>query len=277
MRRNEVKLAALLAILTLGAGMAAAAVKVKVHEGTKKLGKGTQTYTVATLDSGKAVFVVGRSGSSVGLGPNGANWYSADCFTITVGKQRSTKVPCEMKVLKTEPGIGVVEAVWSFEAGPAKARFEVRDGDDKVLVTVTFPKAKSRGLSVRSYPSTFAGGWKQGFKLRQRRGITATREMPMGSTLKGKGTLSAEENWVLFQDDHFDVAKTKNKREGPCAVLYNPKEAAKAWASVENYACYLYFIPKADVDAAHLMFWDFQGLTNEEALEYMKKLKVKAE
>lgn len=277
MRRNDPKLAALLTVLLLGAGVASAAVKVKVYEGSRKIGTGTQTHTVVSLDSGKTVFTVGRFGSSVGIGPNGANWYSQDCFTITVDKQRSTKVPCELKAVKSGPDAGIVEAVWSFEAGPVKATFELRDGDGKLLVTVQFPKAKSRGLSLRCYPSTFAGGWKQGMKLRQRRGVTAVREMAMGSTVKGKGALSPEETWVLFQDDHFDVAKTKKKAEGPCAVLYNPQEAAKAWASVDNYACYFSLTPKADVDAVHLMVWDFQGLTNAEALDYMKKLKVTPE
>ena len=272
--RGRVVLIAVAALLTCR--LAVAAVTVKVAKSKDKTG----VVTYVAMDSGKKVYRVNHFQIGVGLGPQGANWYSGPAFLeIGIGKARASKRPTTVNVLQKGPEAGVVEITWQFDEGTAKARFEVRDGDDKVLVTVELPKAETRWVRFRCYPSSFGGGWKQGLELRQRRGITAKLDHKVmdPATKKEKRLsqrLSADEPWVMYMDDHFDVAVAGKKDLGPCGLLYSPEEIAKAVAMVNNYNCDTSLTPKPDATSIRVALWDFTGKTNAEALEIMKAVSV---
>ena len=156
--------------------------------------------------------------------------------------------------------------------GPAGALLELRNDDDKLLLTVKLPEAKTRAVQLVCYPSSFAGGYQQGKTIRKRHSFTATRDIALGEKHGVNMTLTEQEPWVLFTDDHFDVAH--HRGAGPCAALYFPHEVSQATAATGNYACYFTLVPKPDVVALHIVLWDFTGVTNKDALDYMRSIEL---
>ena len=166
----------------------------------------------------------------------------------------------------------MVKVAWDMPDGLVEALLELRSGDDKLLLTVKFPEAKARAVQLLCYPSSFAGGYHQGKQIRKRHSFTATRDITLGEKHGVDATLTERDPWVLFADDHFDVAH--NRGAGPCAALYFPHEVSRATAATGNYACYFTLVPKPDVAALHIVLWDFTGVTNADALEYMRSIEL---
>jgi hypothetical protein len=236
------------------------------------------TLSVISMDSGAKKYRVKHNPRGVGLGPQSANWYGNEGFLeIFVDKDDASKQPAKVELVKEGPNSAITKITWEFKQGPVTATFELKDRDDKLFVTFTFPKATKREIRLRCYPSDFAGGSKQGKGIRRRHILTPTsdhaifdeiteREKPV------KRKLAPEENWVLFMDDHFDVAKTEKKTNGPCAIFLNPAECGSAKVYVGNYSSTITLAPKADSDTLKCILWDFTGKTNAEAIKNMKAI-----
>ena len=229
-------------------------------------------WTAVRMDSGRKVLGVRCNGKQVGLGPGSENWYGNGFLLTAVGGVKSSAHPATMSVVERGPEKGVVKVAWDMPGGLVAALLELRSGDDKLLLTVKLPEAKRRSVQLLCYPSSFAGGYRQGRTIRRRHSFTATRDSTLGEKHDLNTTLTEDEPWVLFADDHFDVAHSRGV--GPCAALYFPHEVSNATAATGNYACYLTLVPKPDVAALHIVLWDFTGVTNADALEYMRAIEL---
>ena len=224
------------------------------------------------MDSGRKVFSVRCNGKHVGLGPGSENWYGSGFIVAMLGAAKSGACPVTMSLIEHGPERGVVKVTWDMPDGIVEALLELRSGDDKLLLTVKLPEGKWRAARLLCYPSSFAGGYRQGKAIRKRHSFAATRDITLGEKHGVNTTLADVEPWVLFADDHFDVAH--NRGSGPCAALYFPHEVSKATAATGNYSCYLTLVPKPDVAALHIVLWDFTGVSNEDALEYMRSIEL---
>lgn len=229
-------------------------------------------WTAVRLDSGRKVFTVRFDGKQAGLGPAFENWYGNGFFTLFVGSAKSSACHATLEVVGRGPDAGVVRIVWDMPDGQAEALFELRDGDDKLLLTLKLPRSRVRSVRFLCYPSAFAGGYQKGLAVRKRHTFTATQDVTLDGKHGVTTPLSDAEPWVLFADDHFDVAHKRGV--GPCAALYFPHEVSKAAAVTSNYACYLNLVPKATVQELHVVLWDFAGMSNAAALEYVKALEL---
>ena len=233
------------------------------------------TWTAVSLDSGRTVCQIRFNGKQVGLGPNQANWYHNGFLAVTIGKTKTTESEGSMEVVERGPDRGIVRVRWPTGPGSVTAHFELRDGDDKLLLTIGLPKEENRHVELLCYPSSYAGGYHKGKEIRKRHALTAKSGTDLANGDHSNSLpLGLDAPWALFMDDHFDVAKREDKRLGPCAVLCNPNETKTATIRVTNYACYLRLWPKPDVDAVHLVLWDFQGMSNGASIDYMKSIEV---
>jgi len=237
----------------------------------KRRGKETGR-TLVKLDSGTRIYELRFNGKQIGLGPKDANWYGNGFLHIGIDGKKSSESDGVLSVVKRGPKVGLVNVTWQSPGGPVTALFELRDRDDKLLVTLKLPDAKSRSIQLQCYPSSFAGGYRPGKDTRKRHTVTANREVVLGNRNNEDIMLTREEPWALFADDHFDFALKRGI--GPCAALYYPHETKSAKARTSNYASYLILQPLEDVKEVHLVLWDFEGISNAKAIEYMKALEL---
>ena len=260
-------------IVALSAACAWGAVTAKVKTYETKGGK----LTIASMASGVKRYDVRMNDLGVGLGPEGPNWYLNEGFLeVKIGKTAGGKRPKTLDLIRSEPSIAVAELKWVFDEGPVTARFTLKADEDKVLVTFAFPKGVQGTIDLRAYPSDFAGGWKQGEAVRRRRIVTPLldkavydEEAKKQVGIKHKPT--AEEPWALFMDDHFDVAKSGKKTNGPCAILVNQADCKSVVYYMGHYSTDVRLTPKLNAPV-RVALWDLTGKTNAEAREIMKKV-----
>jgi hypothetical protein len=233
----------------------------------------TGPVTVVTVKNDVKTWTLRFDGAGVGFGPNSVNWYTGpDAEEVWVGKAQGSKSSPAFAVTARGPEAGGAEMSWAFPEGAARLRFELRDQEDALRITLEGPKSVARVLRLRCYPSSFAGGWKDGAEVRERRLITPTMDQKIEKGMAMKKDLTAGDTWVLYLDDHFDVAKTGNKAEGPCALAFDAStfEAGQVTGSGYNYDTTL--STKAGSERLRVAIWDFQGLTNAEAQERVKRI-----
>ena len=244
------------------------------------------------LSSGKTDFMLWLPGkvdaktgawrSAVGMGrPSKANWYQNGFYEVRIGRKSNHEFPTEIVAAKGGADRGTVTAQWRHPKALIRTTFILLDGDDKLLVkTEVTPAGKAVAYTVKltAYPGSMAGGYRRGLALRDREAMTPKRMIARPPKPNNRGvvktTLNKDEPWVLFYDKHFDVAA--NRGEGPCAAVYSPAEA-RATAIVENYSCRLILSYPAKARASHLALWDFHGMTNAAAKDYMRSLVVEHE
>jgi len=218
--------------------------------------------------------------SAVGMvKPSKANWYTNSFYNVRISGKNGSDYKTVIEEVKGGEDKGVVKINWHHPDALVTVKFILLDGDDKLLAeTKIQPKTDIKGYQIYlvCYPSSMAGGWKPGLKIRDREALTNKRIIKRPKKEDNKGYISVmlekDEPWVLFYDKYFDVAN--NRGEGPCAVLYSPKEVNKVKLTVENYSCEIFLDYPAST-ISHLMLWDFHGMTNQAAAEYMRNLEIK--
>jgi hypothetical protein len=206
-------------------------------------------------------------------GPSKNNWYGNGFFTIKSWKFDSSKAPAEIKdITKGEAGSFMI--CWKDNNYEAETKITLPDDADQLLVStklLKFPaRVKSYTVSLLCYPGHSGGGWKQGIKIRKRSAMTPTREVNEEDKVQ-KLALDKKEMWCLFYDRYFDFEK--NRGEGPCGFLYNPKETVKAQAIVTNYSCYVN-LTYSTGKQSDIIIWDFNKMTNKQAADFLKSLNV---
>ncbi len=238
------------------------------------------TYFVLWL-SGKTDSATGEFKGKVGMpGPSKANWYESDFYNVLINGKPVTDY--KMTVDEVSGGEkGTVKISWHHPDAVVTAEFTLLDGDDKlVAVTSVQPKAKIPGyeISLTAYPSSFGGDYSRGLAIRDREGMTASRILAREKKEDNLGNirtdLNKNEPWILFYDKYFD--KAENRGDGPCAALYSPEEVKTATAVITNYGCHLKILyPETEKPVSSvLVFWDFTGMANQAAAEYMKNLEI---
>jgi len=246
---------------------------VVVTHGPLLTGKGKLSgWRSIRLDSGRRVYELRTDGRDVGLGPTTENWYGNGFLRITVGKRKVSEYAGKVDLLETGPARACIAVTWPAPEGEVSATFELRDGDDKLLLTVTWPEGTVASVRLQCYPSSFAGGYAQGKAVRKRHTMTALQDVILGDRHAVDAPLSAKEVWALFLDDHFDVEEGRGS--GPCGALYFPHEVQKAVARTTNYASYLGLQPVPGTTQLHIALWDFSGQTNGDALSFMRSVEL---
>ncbi|MBN1446194.1 MAG: hypothetical protein JW957_08850 [Candidatus Omnitrophica bacterium] len=233
---------------------------------------------------GKSDAATGAWRGTIGMAsPSRTNWDLNSFYNVIINGKTASGYP--MTVDEAAGGEkGTLKISWHHPDALVTTEFNLLDGDDKLILTTTvLPKVKIPGYEVTltAYPSSWAGGGEPGAAIRKREGLTAVRVLERTEKEDNRGsvtaTLEKNEPWVLFYDKYFDVAE--NRGDGPCAALFSTKEASAASANVGNYACQLKIsYPAEDKPvSSHMLIWDFKGMTNQAAIEYMKALEIQGD
>lgn len=197
--------------------------------------------------------------------PSKANFDSNGFLSFTLNGVSEQKF--EISAVEVEDETAKI--TWQHGTDKAVLTVFLPEDDDKLLLEFSpeleSEKQKNYMLQFRMYPSSYAGGYQAGLELRKREGASTKRIFH-----EGKWTpLNADEPWIFLCDKYFDPAE--NRGDGPCAVLFNPKQAVQQDVLVGNYACYLKLFYPNKTKAA-LILWDFKGVPNDKALESMKSI-----
>ena len=241
-----------------------------------------ERVTLVSMSNAKTAFVFSLNGkltadqrlpASIGmLKPSNANWYANSFFNFEVDKITASECNAEILNAVGGPEFGSFTVRFTNPELQADLKITLRDDDDKLLLEFT-PKAanpavRNYRIGLVCYPSSYGGDFAAGMKLRQREAMTPVRTLPQASS---DYRLTPQDCWVLFYDNYFDVKA--NRGEGPCAFLFNPKEAVSVDVNISNYAC-LSTLWYPMNQPAFLILWDFNGWSNDGAKDYLKKLKI---
>lgn len=211
--------------------------------------------------------------------PSRANWFQDGFIDLIIGGRPASDFPAEPVSVVSGDDRGSVSIKWLHPEAEVEMEFSLLSGDDKLLVRTTVtPESAIPSYAIRliAYPGSYGGGYGPGREHRDREAATPERviQRPASEDNLGHSTLALEpgEPWVLFYDKNFDVGEGQG--EGPCAVMFSPDEASRAVVSVRNYECILTLsYPGTDgPSVSHLLLWDFSGMSNQSALEYMQSL-----
>lgn len=204
--------------------------------------------------------------------PSSANWYANGFFAFDVDGMTSANAAVRIADLKSSKELGSVTLHYSKADFNAELTVSLADNDDKLMFEFKpehkNSKARHYRVGLTCYPGSLGGGFQAGLKIRQREAMISARTIPADDKF---ATLNPMEPWVLFYDRYFDVKN--NKGEGPCAVLFNSKDAVRQDLLVGNYQCMMnVWFPMEH--SAQFILWDFHSWSNESAQKYMKELEI---
>ena len=205
------------------------------------------------------------------LEPSSANWYANEFFSFNVNGVSTSEASVEIVKLSSGTDRGSVTFLYSGRDFTAELTVTLADNDDKLLLEFKpeclGDKQKSTcEVSFHCYPSSQAGGWQEGLRLRRREAMTPVRTLPENGKYI---SLEDGEPWILFYDLAYDAKD--NRGEGPCALMFDPKECISKEVMIGNYACGLKFRYPMNT-TAHFILWDFHNWSNGNARRFMNSL-----
>ena len=160
---------------------------------------------------------------------------------------------------------GVLDLVWRTPDGGARVRFLGLPDDDRLFCEVAVdsdaPGCRLR-LDLRCYPSFFTSHHR---RKGDRRVLTPTAEVKEGET---RELALLQDDWCFYQDRVFDPALGEG--EGPCAMLVQAAEGATIQHRPGGYAVETRIEFAPGTRTARLVFWDFRGRGNADALEHVR-------
>ncbi len=280
----------LLLALLVYSSVALAEVKVK-DTGYMEFRSGGEMCVVReiTVDTGRRIFAFRCNGASIGMPlPVQMNWKMNELCNIWVNDERyfqytgkALKKGFEEKTKLTVTGNAAearLEAVQEGVQAKVTLLMTLRDGDDKVLLTVRVePRQplKETRIGMECFPSTDEP------KDKLTRAISTVRRtqvlQPGQKAFTAK--LEGDERWVFLHDAVYDLGTPVNdtrKAGGGCALFYNPAEVKTAEVAMSYYHSDAYFTYGPEIKEMHLLIYDFSfEKSNRDALEYLKSLEVR--
>ncbi len=219
---------------------------------------------------------VGWSEGYVGMpGPSSCNWYHGGFLFVRLNGQEIGKAPLKSMTVMEQGRRGILDLLWDGAEAELKLRF-LGEPDSRALFTEISwrPKRKIKSVQVmaRCYPSFFTSYMKK-------KGLRTMTTPGHEAKEKNGGYREPLEPkrdwWILFSDGVFDGSEGKGV--GPCALLFLPEQVQSGSVGITNYPMdvTLNFEPK--LTNIRLIFWDFNGLTNDQALAYMKEHAAQAQ
>jgi len=288
MNRDSLALAA--ALLALGGAPGAQGVEgVKVIDGGAQMNAADWECTAGhqvrkqrlTLDSGIVRYTFLISGcqdpshegkhpcaeGNFGMpDPVSANWYWGGFFRVLVNGSDATV--CDLRDVRViEQGRrGAFQVIWVHPDAEVGLRLLMMPGGNHVLALLVWrPREGKTVTSVQvrltCYPSFFTAA-------RNRKGERHCRTPRIDDTEPNTLTLEPEQDtYLYYYDAIFDVANGEG--DGPCAALVSPKGVAGGKVAIGDYAVQTEINLRADAGEARLGFYDFTGLKNAEAENYL--------
>lgn len=198
--------------------------------------------------------------------PTNANWYWGGFLKIMVNGTDAVLYDREDLRVTEQGARGGFQVMWAHPDAEVGLRVLLPGGSNHVLGHLVWrprPGASvdSVALNMTCYPSFFTAA-------RQRTGerhcATPRTDEAEPNTLE---LVPAEDLYLYYYDAVFDVAKGQG--DGPCAAMVAPEAVEGGQVRITGYPVQTEVRLKPETGEARLAFWDFTGLTNEEAGEYL--------
>jgi hypothetical protein len=288
MKRHSLALAT--GLLALGGALRAQEVEgVKVIDGGAQMNAATWECTAGhqirkqriTLDSGLVRYTFLASGcqdpshegkhpcaeGNFGMpDPTAGNWYWGGFFRVLVNGSDATV--CDLKDVRVieQDHRGAFQIVWAHLDAEVGLRLMMLPGGNHVLALLVWHPTEGKTVTsvkvqLTCYPSFFTAA-------RNRKGERHCRTPRIDQAEPTTLTLEPEQDtYLYYYDAIFDVANGEG--DGPCAALVSPKSVAGGKVAIGNYAVQTEIDLKPEAGEARLAFYDFTGLKNAEAENYL--------
>jgi hypothetical protein len=199
--------------------------------------------------------------------PISGNWYWGGFFRVLVNDSDATV--CDLKDVRViEQGSrGAFQVIWSHPDAEVGLRLMMLPGGNHVLADLVWKPAPgatvaSVGVRLTCYPSFFtAARNRQG----ERHCQTPRVDQQEPTTLELQPD---QDTYLYYYDAVFDMAKGEG--DGPCAALVSPQGVQGGRVRIGGYAVQTEIDLKPEAGQARLAFYDFSGLTNAAAEEYLR-------
>ena len=217
-----------------------------------------------------------RYSGGFGWVPPRCNWYHDGFFWLDINGALSTVA--RFQLLEARGGDkGLARFVGELPDARVVADFVLLPDDNKLLLDLKVEPMEGKRLRrvtayFSCYPSDFAV---HAPGTRKRAVQTARRELrPTPGGGGRNANLTKDEPWVLFLDEHYDVASKRGS--GPCALAFDASRVDLR-VGCGSYRCLTTARWKPGVKRASFVLWDLSGMTNADAAAYMSSLQVTPE
>ena len=212
----------------------------------------------------------------IGIGvryPTKRGWYENGFVNIYLGEEsifgHTAKI--DLNLVK-----GIIEVCWDVEGESIKMLFTAEDNSDNFSLEIK-NELKIKNIPIRVEFCCYPGDYKKKEPDKRDRWIaTAKRQISHGEGPTSKRTVTLdpeEEYWIFYYDKKLDPIKL-GKWSATCGLLYSPDEPEKVEVEIWNYPIKTRFYYPARVKSMHYVLWEFAGISNSQAMEYMKKLEI---
>lgn len=199
--------------------------------------------------------------------PTRANWYAAGFMKILVNDVNATLYQRQLpRVLETGER-GVVQFQWAHPAADVGLRFMMLPGGICLMGDLQWRPREGQTvetveLALTCYPSFFTAARN---RTGDRHVMTPRTDAQEGRSLD---IIPGEDTWLYYYDTVFDLANGEG--DGPCGML-PPPGMTGGRAGIGGYAVSTSINLDPEAGKARLGFYDFTGMTNAEAEQYMKQ------
>ena len=198
--------------------------------------------------------------------PSRANWYAGGFMKILInGADATLYGASDVRVLETGDR-GSFQVVWAHPDAEVGMRMMMLPGGNHVLTDLTWRPREGKtvetvALQLICYPSYFTT-----FNHRDgdRHVMTPGTDVVQPESFD---LVAEQDTWLYYYDTIFDVAKGEG--DGPCAMAIDPPALAGGRVSIGAYGTSTRIDLKPEPGGARVAFYDFTGLTNAQAEEYM--------
>jgi hypothetical protein len=198
--------------------------------------------------------------------PTAGNWYWGGFFRVLVNGSDATV--CDLKDVRVieQDHRGAFQIVWAHLDAEVGLRLMMLPGGNHVLALLVWHPTEGKTVTsvkvqLTCYPSFFTAA-------RNRKGERHCRTPRIDQAEPTTLTLEPEQDtYLYYYDAIFDVANGEG--DGPCAALVSPKSVAGGKVAIGNYAVQTEIDLKPEAGEARLAFYDFTGLKNAEAENYL--------
>jgi len=219
----------------------------------------------------KKPYTPGKGGYCMGMpGPVATGWYCYGFLNFALnGQEASTTMTSGM--IEAEQGHrAILDSVWHMDAADVRVRFLGLPGRDFLFCEMTVdPRQAIKSLDLKAlcYPAYFTGcyGQREQARFVQTPSVLFREE----EGRKDIRLVPKDNGWLLYGDDNFDVAKTRES-DGPCAMMVLPEDVASITIRAIAYDVTTALAIAPETRKVRMAFWKMKGKTNAEAADYLR-------
>ncbi len=219
----------------------------------------------------KKPYTPGKGGYCMGMpGPVATGWYCYGFLKFALNGQEASTTRASGMFAAEQGRRAILDSIWHMNAADVRVRFLGLPGRDLLFCEMTVdPRQtiKSLGLTAMCIPAYFTSAYGQ---REQARFVQTPSLLIREEEGRRDIRLVPKDNWwLLYGDDYFDVAKTRES-DGPCAMMVLPEDVATLTIPALSYGVTTTVSVAPATRTIRMAFWKMKGRTNAEAADYFR-------